>query len=102
MVMNGGSDGEGGAGGSAFYSYAILSSGFPTHLFFLSPGFFHFSSLQVPTTHLFFSLCKLSLPGVDQLPENVDPGKREEFLTDAEFVEVSGVGVFYGIPFYWN
>ena len=28
------------------------------------------------------------LSGIDQLPENVDPGKREEFLTDAEFLEV--------------
>ena len=28
------------------------------------------------------------MSGIDQLPENVDPGKREEFLTDAEFLEV--------------
>ena len=28
------------------------------------------------------------LSGIDQLPENVDPGKREEFLTDTEFLEV--------------
>ena len=39
-------------------------------------------------TSLFFVL-KHPLPGIDQLPENVDPGKREEFLNDAEFLEVS-------------
>ena len=30
----------------------------------------------------------LLFAGIDELPENVDPGKREEFLTDAEFLEV--------------
>ena len=33
------------------------------------------------------------LSGIDQLPENVDPGKREEFLTDAEFQEVRSSSV---------
>jgi len=56
QVMSNGHDGEGAVGGgSAFYSYAILSA------------------------------------GIEQLPENVDPGKREEFLTDAEFLEVLGM-----------
>jgi len=54
-VMANGQEGEGVVGGSAFYSYAVLSA------------------------------------GIDQLPENVDPGKREEFLTDAEFLEVLGM-----------
>ena len=87
---------------------AVLSTPMQSSLQVFPPT--SFSSLQVFPLFLspgsnhppLFSLCKLSLPGVDQLPENVDPGKREEFLTDAEFVEVSGVGVFYGIPFYWN
>ena len=53
---------------------------------------------EVPSTPTLFSLQVLlkflkrqensRLSGIDQLPENVDPGKREEFLTDAEFLEV--------------
>merc|ERR1711962_1329172 len=54
-LMVNGQEGDGVVGGSAFYSYAVLSA------------------------------------GIDQLPENVDPGKREEFLTDAEFQEVLGM-----------
>ena len=73
VVING-QDGERSAGGSAFYSYAVLSAGF-YHTFLLK--------------HL--------LPGIDQLPENVDPGRREEFLTDAEFLEVSSNQSF--LPF---
>ena len=36
-----------------------------------------------------YHFLKHSLLGIDQLPENVDPGKREDFLTDAEFLEVT-------------
>ena len=53
---------------------------------------------EVPSTPTPFSLQVLlkflkgqensRMSGIDQLPENVDPGKREEFLTDAEFLEV--------------
>ena len=77
VVLNGGSGGEGAAGGSAFYSYAVLSAGF-YHTFLLK--------------HL--------LPGIDQLPENVDPGRREEFLTDAEFLEVSSNQSFLPLKTY--
>merc|ERR1711928_35763 len=38
----------------------------------------------------FYSYAVLSA-GIDELPENVDPGKREEFLTDTEFLEVLGM-----------
>jgi len=38
----------------------------------------------------FYSYAVLSA-GIDELPENVDPGKREEFLTDAEFLQVLGM-----------
>ena len=67
QVVSNGHDGEVG-GGSAFYSYAVLSAGFS-------------SFSEEEENHD-------CLPGIDELPENVDPGKREEFLTDAEFLEV--------------
>merc|ERR1711971_418667 len=38
----------------------------------------------------FYSYAVLSA-GIDELPENVDPGKREEFLTDADFLQVLGM-----------
>ena len=65
MVSNGH---DGAVSGSAFYSYAVLSAGFSS-----------FSEEEENND---------CLPGIDELPENVDPGKREEFLTDAEFLEV--------------
>ena len=58
---------------------------------------------EVPSTPTPFSLQVLlkflkrqensRLSGIDQLPENVDPGNREEFLTDAEFQEVRSSSV---------
>ena len=55
---------SGGAGGSSStYSYAVLTGG--------------------PRTSL------ESLLSSGDLPENVDPGRKEEFLSDAEFTQVT-------------
>ena len=68
QVVSNGHDGD--VGGSAFYSYAVLSAGFSSYS-------------EEEEKYQYYPLS-----GIDELPDNVDPGKREEFLTDAEFLEV--------------